>query len=351
MDDFGFGLGFDESQAQETQDLIARTDDPRVGVHTLTEFIYCPRAGLVSFEQQQEDRGEEGPAIYLDYLPQYDLIRMAATWDQLFRRLLLGAGTMVLLMFVFMLENSFLFLVLLGEIVLIFWVFRLCRDLWKLGNRIRRAEQTQAWQPDPNSTEEQTVNWWQLLNSGFESKHYIDPLLDPLWSLSGNPWRVLAYQGLRIPVFRYHQYTGKIYPQHRARMAAYCQLIERTTGMESPYGIILFGNTFQGVSIPNSPPNQQLFQQALIAFRTMLRKLKTDRLVPGPPPPTLCLRCPVGKPIVFRKGHTETYQLQKPLPVTKAKGRGPLLYHSPCGDRFKWLPPHEIAIAKKLKQK
>lgn len=344
MDDFGFGLGLEVSEVQE---MVARSDDPRIGIHTLSEFLYCPRAGLISFEQEYEDQGEDRPPIYLDYLPQYDLTQMAAAWDERFRKLLIGGATMVLIPFTLLLGSWWLVPVLVWECLLGIWAFNLGRNLWRLALQIRLAEKAHAWKPDSTSNHEQPVDWWQLLKAGFVSHQYLEPLQESVWQLSGKPWRVLAYENMRIPVFRYHQYSGQLYPQHRARMAAYCQLIERTTGARSPYGIILLGNTFQGTTIPNSSENQQRFQQGVFAFRKMVRELKRERQIPAAPPPGLCFHCPLGKPRVYRKGYTETYQAKKPLPPTLVRGRDRRRYHSACGDRFCWLPPHEKARDKK----
>ena len=54
--------------------MVADTNDPMIGVHTLTEFIFCPRAGLFQYEQQMEDDEEiieQTPN--LEYMPLYDL--------------------------------------------------------------------------------------------------------------------------------------------------------------------------------------------------------------------------------------------------------------------------------------
>ena len=31
-----------------------------IGVHSLSEFVFCPRAGLISFGQQTDDTGTDG---------------------------------------------------------------------------------------------------------------------------------------------------------------------------------------------------------------------------------------------------------------------------------------------------
>ena len=46
---------------------------PSLGIHVMTEFEYCPRAGLVAYESNREDTGEESSVENLDYLPLYDL--------------------------------------------------------------------------------------------------------------------------------------------------------------------------------------------------------------------------------------------------------------------------------------
>ena len=46
---------------------------PPLGVHVLSEYIYCQRAGLHAYEQDDEDQGREDPILRLDYLHCYEL--------------------------------------------------------------------------------------------------------------------------------------------------------------------------------------------------------------------------------------------------------------------------------------
>ena len=351
-----FGEGFEDDSIEDLkpeisdkQKMIARADDPPVGVHTLTEFIFCPRAGLISYEQRGEDQGEDKPAIYLNYLPQYDVLQMAATWDQLLTKIVVSLCVFGLLLLLMFLGDWFYWIMRFQAVVLSAWLLRLFRNLWILGHRIKLAEKAVAWKPDANSNQQQSVNWWQLLKAGFVSHQYEDPLLDGLWRLSGKPWRVLAFENMRIPVFRYRQYKGKIYSQHRARMAAYCQLIERATGASSPYGIILLGDSYEGISIPQSKENRELFYWQMTEFRKMIRALNKERIIPAAPSPNQCQNCPIGKPIQYNKRKTTNNQNGRPLPPCLSKGtKTPIKYHSPCGDRYCWLPPHVKAKDKGL---
>jgi hypothetical protein len=48
------------------ESLSARSDDPWVGVHVLTEFMFCHRAGTIAFEAEQADAGDDGAAGWAD---------------------------------------------------------------------------------------------------------------------------------------------------------------------------------------------------------------------------------------------------------------------------------------------
>ena len=45
-------------------------------VHELSQFVYCPRAGVIAVEAEKEDDGEEGRPINLGYLPKYILMNL-----------------------------------------------------------------------------------------------------------------------------------------------------------------------------------------------------------------------------------------------------------------------------------
>jgi hypothetical protein len=330
----------------QSPNLDAATGDPRLGVHVLTEFFYCPRAGVVAFESQPDDCGEDERPGRLDYLPRYDLQNIEAALASVLRRLaLLG----VLLLFVAVITT--ILMTVWGSGIFwaggMFFVLLLIptglvtADVIRLTARRTAALSAVGREPLLGTRDEpEPIDWWQLRNAGFTAKRYEDPLHDEHWKLAGRPYLVLCRGDVRIPVFRQHRPQEKVYRQHFARIAAYCHLIERCTGFKSPYGVILFAKTYKGVALRNSPAARKAFHDGLKAARRIARE---SRVGSEPPPPDahICLQCPIGKPVVYRAGVTESVSTGGVLPVRGAIGPDKKLYHSRCGDRFRWLPPHE----------
>ena len=356
--------------------MVAGPEDPWVGVHVLTEHIFCPRAGLIMFEQKVEDDGDEDSSqeiIYspraFSYLPIYHLPEIERILEiqlkKLWWRLLLPGIVLIVAVFglvgtiasfgfrseevLGLLEMSgfFLFLSSIAPIKQLMRIVHL--------QRMRRtAIDAKPHEPDENAKKNQTVNWWQLLKSGFDSVSYKDVLRDEKWHVSGKPWRVLRRGDLRIPVFKKRFCDGpngtKLYRQHYARIAAYCRLLEQAEGGRSPYGIILFGNSYDGIAISNDPRSRKVFHENLLAARATFRGAagKKAKSMPKPKVKTLCRGCKLGKPFVYRPGETEHYRFEKQLPVYDVEGDDERDYHSACGDRFHWIPPHDKAYDKGL---
>jgi hypothetical protein len=178
--------------------------------------------------------------------------------------------------------------------------------------------------PPPEHTRPMPVNWWSLLQANYESTRPNEMLRDTDWRLCGKPWRILKYGNLRIPVFR-KRYSGQeperekqIHHQHQMRITAYCRLVEATEGGTSPYGIVMFGRTYDGVTVPVGQAHADRLRQTLMHVRGTLRnKVDPD----APQRLGQCRKCPHGRP--------EAYHLH------------PRYMHSDCGDRFHWTPPHE----------
>src|SRR5208283_5262191 len=105
----------------------------------------------------------------------------------------------------------------------------------RLAWRQRLCLTAQPREPDPESTEIQRVNWWELLHANFTSIPYKDNLFDEKWKIRGRPKRILRRGSQRIPVFFKRPGDVDIRQQHKVRMAAYCHLLEECEPMESPY--------------------------------------------------------------------------------------------------------------------
>jgi len=162
--------------------------------------------------------------------------------------------------------------------------------------------------------------------------------------LGGSPWRVLRFRDISIPVFRYHGDSDKLHRQHFVRMAAYCHLLEKREECRSPYGIVLWHGTYRAVTVPNNPYSRRMFRDVLSLARSCIRDSeRDDPILPEPPPESFCWACPLGRPSEYEPGQ---YFLKHQHPMIPNKCRTPdgRQYHSHCGDRFGWIPPHERAV-------
>jgi hypothetical protein len=315
----------------------------------LSEFTFCPRAGLITLGTERTDWGDDyWLRPNLDYRPAYALYELRREFlATLLASLGLGAAAGA---------------VLAGCVVLFgagngvsSWagVLLLLALLWALGRRIKRLLEVGAqWhrirtlaprEPDPEATEPQPVIWWELLRAGYDPVRLPEPIRSSASRLTGQPWRVLRKGDLQIPVFRVDgEGPEKLYPKHAVRAAAYCALLEQSAGARSPYAIALFAGTYNGWTLPNSTGARAFLDKVLAAARTYL----TPEMMIGPPASlSLCAGCPHGAPRPYRRGETETTLFGRPLRPHGSAGRDGRVYHSACGDRFDWTPPHEDAVA------
>jgi hypothetical protein len=349
----------EQDQTAPTADF---TDDlPWLGVHALTEFVYCARAGLVAHAKGGPDAGDElerEPWTSLSYSPLYDFESLnraiEAAQAKLVRWGLLAAvmagGAVV----------SF-FRLGIGWLVVAFAAYLSCVRVWECAVDLaqflwvrRIAAAAEGVEPDPSKRANQPVNWWAMIRAGFDSVPYGEGfvLRSETLRLAGRPWRVLRRGSLRIPVFKKRHCSGaggeNLHDQHDVRIAAYCRLLQECEQAESPYGIVLFDDSYCGVAISVVTaearfPLEAALDQARIAIASW-----GEEVAPAPPSPSCCNRCPTGRPRMYRAGETETLRRGIPLPVFGLKGRDGRIYHSACGDHFRWMAPHERAVEKEL---
>ena len=329
----------------------ANPGDPGLGVYALSQFAFCPRAGIITAEQADPEAENPPPIRRLDFQPQWSLLEIEYRLSELLRtgwRLLAAVIIASLLTGVMMLVWPILAL-FIGLAILLTLAWKLTRiavELFTLS--ILRSEVINALPIEPVLPFEEPVpiNWWQLMQAGFVSRTYLDKLIDDDTKLAGSPWRVLQRGKQRIPVCRVRSESKAIKKSHLVRIAAYCQLIELATGLESPYGIILWAGTFEGFAIPNSSVNRQIAREVLVTARRVIGQINEQ--TPSPPPQSLCARCRLGFPKMYRFRKTETVIGGSTLPAYLAYGEDGREYHSECGDRFCWIPPHERADEKHL---
>jgi len=334
--------------------MRAQPDVPLLDVYALAKFVFCPRAGVITHEAGQDESVNDLGPVKLDYMPRYDLREIEEALQEVKGWLgLWGIGVLATLMLTGVVtytvhpETLWIGLAVVAGIVC--KMAKLFYRAWVLAGRQWACLHAEAKEPDPAATEVQPVNWWELMKAGFRSIKYLETLTDEDRMLSGRLWRVLRRGSLRIPVFRELRGGAKLERHHCVTMAAYCHLLQVCEGGDTPYGIILFGHSYEGVAVPNSPTIKAAFHDALVEAWAAVRKAREDASFPPAPRGAQCEHCPLGWPRVHRLGETEHATRLEMLPVFPGYGGDGRPYHSFCGDRFHWIPPHERAKEKELK--
>jgi CRISPR/Cas system-associated exonuclease Cas4 (RecB family) len=313
--------------------MRADDGDPWVSVSLLGESLFCDRAGRFQYEQSQEDTGEESdiaPPRRGWYRPPFsiseiegELARLRPRVGMLFAVAAVALAAACLLVSPQGVGLGSCLLFLGGGLVTVQAV-RATIAFVALGALLAEARAAHKGEPDPSRHEPQEVSWWSLLANGFEVQRYEDKLSEPHWRVTGKPWRVLHRGSVRVPVFRKRNEEKKVFRQHFARVAAYAYLIEMTTGAEVPYGIVLLGSSYRGLAIMIDNGSKKPFFDGLGRAREIIR---SGQWQSEPESGTKCRACPWGKPMTTNRGIT---------------------YHSTCGDRYGWVPPHQKAFLKRL---
>ena len=229
------------------------------------------------------------------------------------------------------------------------WLLSLLRSYLFLKRRLLVAERAAIKEPDWNLHQPQPVNWWSLIRAGFASVEKQEPLFDPHLRLAGKPWRVLHRGSIEYPVLRievdHEQHDrrrdGRLRRQQFARIAAYAYLLNRCERAESSWAIVLFGKSDEGIAVPISDQAWMSFQNGLLLAREELVNHLANPHSRAEPNLAACKNCPLGKPKklgedpILKNGVEIT-----PFGTETTKGE---VYHSTCGDHFRWIPPHEKA--------
>lgn len=318
-------------------------------VYALGEYVFCPRAGLIARESDGTDSDEEMPGLgpnlgsFWDYSEHRFNEEISLAWGRMRTLTALLFGTLLLVAllgrFISPLAAAVgavpMGYVLTHAAATLIQIFRL---VWHRSS-LRSAVTDISVFSHPVITQ---VNWWALRKAGFDCWKPQLPYQDPNEQLTGKPWRVLT-QGtrVRIPVIRKHRGQSLCQPQHIVKLMAHCQLLEVCEGAESPFGILMFNDSAECVLIPNVREHREQLQFALNGFRRVLSLTKSDGLIPGIPIDQRCYGCHLGEPRLYIPQSSET--------VLEGIIRLPVLngpFHSTCGDRFGWTPPHEGTLAR-----
>ena len=340
-----------------------------IGVHSLSEFVFCPRAGLISFGQQTDDTGTDGWTPDLSYSPPYDMLAIEPQITELRNeQQAIGLGMAVGVAFLVMLYLfvkpfvTLLFFIVAVPIAL-FFLNRLVRiqlRVLQLSKTLAEYRNAERIQPKLENPELEEVPWLSLMRAGdLERCH--DPFIDEELGLAGQPWKLFRSGKLCLPVFKCKMPKPRLadggdkainllYRQHYVRMAAYCELIQRCTGHLSPAGIILFAGTYRAVvvKVDADPKIKEELQLAIESAHETISIFKAKHCVEQPDE-NICSGCPHGFPRRFNYASTSILKDGTPVP-TKLHVIGEKTVHSRCGDFFKWVPPHKQAYEYQLRR-
>lgn len=325
--------------------LRASDADETLGVHDITEFLFCQRAGVISWHEEHDDPNASPRTVLLGYLPKYDLASINEAIGRIVTQMfvaafggLIGVAATLALAYwgsllLAVMASALLLITLAGLIVFQFVCLAI---LWR--RRIQALGATPG-EPQFAGDREVAVDWWKMRAAGWTPHRYPEGLHVDEWKLSAKPWLVLFRGNQRIPVFRWKTKSRVPKKQHFARIAGYCALIERATGCESPYGILLYHGKQVGVAIPFSEIAGQAFAHGVRGLRHRLQAFGAGLETPKPRHEGRCWGCPHGDPIAFlTEGRVEDgADRTRPLAFDRRER------HSPCGDRFNWTPKHRNA--------
>ena len=324
------------------------------GVHVVSEHIFCHRAALNTYLDSYEDRGQDASILRLDYQPCYDLHelerRLAQATTAIWQ---LGIAAVVFVVIGALLGNyyhwPFTWAGLAGSLILLHSLVKRIPTVLSLQADCRAARTTGQQEPSARMPHDEPIGWWAMRAAGFEPTPCDELLVDEELNIQGRPWRILRKGDLAIPAY-VGSGADNITPQQRSRIAAYCHLVEQNEGKQSPYGIILIPGTFTGTAVKPTTEDLDRVRQALQQLPRTVDDYLRHRRAPGPPQIwSICAGCPHGAPRKLATGHSDTTSLGTVVkPYRRKSPIDRCHYHSSCGDRFGWVPPHEQAIALQL---
>ncbi len=328
-----------------------------VSTHALGKFGFCQRAGILAFESgKPDDEDDWSGTPRLDYRTSFDVATLLQerrnAEDQFIRTSILTAfglgilgviGTRIGLFFVAIL--SVILLILSRK------AYLHAKDYFEFSKRLKRAEKADVARLGDPAAGKRRIDWWGLVkDEEFLSSTPMGKYVDSDLMLSGKPARIATFRGGRIPVILHFGELDAPKPYHQTRLGAYAVLIERgEVGRPVEWGIILNPGTMKGLAIPLSERDKTSAIEILERFQASLREVQVNGTDPLPAPESHCLHCPYGRPRRFRRGVTDTIRDGEAIDARVERGNDNVKYHSACGDRFDWIPPHEAAFEKDLR--
>lgn len=328
---------------------------PIVHVRSLGEFEYCPRAGIIAFENQIGKEIDEDSIRVpnLGYSPILNLGELqkaiAEKWGRVGKSLFLGlamaAFAYVIGRMIGYPQAAFPWLISVLPFLVAYVAAKDLVELYVVYIDARKAGPMQMLHESTRIPVE--VDWWELVKA-YQSTWVVQPYSDPITNLVGKSHRILTFHNHRIPVILSYSRSEKIGVRatHKIKMAIYCYLIllkerrssnglEPTGSAKSDWGIVIFADTRKGYAVPINPLDIGEALQKLDKFHQAIAAISEGK-IPSKPNPEACQLCPNNIRRVYEKGATETMVAGRAiLPFTDPQDKT----HCDCGDRFQWSPP------------
>lgn len=336
---------------------------PLIGVHALTEFVFCKRSGLICQGQQTEDQGYEDAVSNLDFMPFYELKEIDNALEKLQVRIFWLVGIVAALVLggaLVGIMSSWILAVLVWavSIIPVQSAFTCLVKGYQLYSAREKFTNIESRIPDLNNLAEEELDWRAIIRFGFDVERCRDPFIDDELGIMGKPWRLLKRNSLCIPVFNCRLPAPKnpessapsnwLYQQHYVRIAAYCRLIQKCTNQQAPFGLVLFSKTHRAIAIKTCRETDEALERAITSAQLTMEEYKQGTK-PPPPNKRLCRHC--------HQGRLRTYVYDSTLLVHYGEEVEPRTHlidnrrqHSHCGDLFRWVPPHKVAIDAGLKE-
>lgn len=329
-----------------------------ISVHALGQYVFCVRSAILSAEIGDQ-RDIDEPLRRFTYLPNFDRERieelLSAKITQLGFFVLYGVCLAVLMKMGLAEQNRWVFYPsLAGLLALAFWSLSVFVCILDLAFRRRAALHAEAREPEPSIAGIEPVNWWSMLQAGFEPVEYERPFQHPELPLEGSPWRVLQRDSRRIPVIKsgvreLGPKPGELYAKHQVRLVAYALLLEAASHIEVPYGLVFPVDSPRGLAFPITEELRERCRKLLYEFERKLAESQHENIQPGlPENHNRCSRCDFGKPVQTTLKEIENADRAGEQLVILQHSSGDL-FRCQCADRFGSAPPHELTVKRGLR--
>lgn len=322
------------------------------GVHVISEFAFCSRAGIIASEQPEPDDESEpqlGPRLDFMRLDERELIEAREHyWQSLVSASAVSLVGLALVLAIKVVLNRWTWTVI-GLIPLSAGVSDICFALplfWQASKALQAFRAAVIPKDFGDPTRTVSVDWWALRKAGWDCQKLKEELQAPDKSMGGKPWRVFVTpENWRIPVIWRPRGSESYGLPQTVRLAAYSRLLEECMNAISPFGVIFYQGTTRCDIVPISPELKSRLGSTLIQARREMGQLRQGS-PPAAPTDNRCSGCPFGRPRPRREGKSDTILSGCRFPAITFRGfderRGhPDDYHSVCGDRFCWTPPHK----------